>query len=156
MKCLVCQNTFEQVHNGMKKYCCRRCLEIARQRRLYPVLAPKQCDRSLCGKWYQPKSKASKYCSYRCKNIAAVVKRRHKLKQRAVEYKGGKCQYCGYMQCIAALEFHHRDPGAKEFQVTNQTRSWGRVKFELDKCDIVCANCHREIHQGLINSCELW
>ena len=68
-------------------------------------------------------------------------------KEKAVEYKGGKCQDCGYDKCIAALEFHHLDPASKEAN-WNKIRlwEWSRVENELDKCSLLCSNCHRERH----------
>ena len=83
--------------------------------------------------------------------VEAVTKRRRKLKQMAVQYKGGKCQRCGYDKNIAALDFHHRDPTQKDFGIARNghTMSWEKMKSELDKCDLVCANCHREIHSEL-------
>lgn len=72
----------------------------------------------------------------------------------AVEYKGGKCSVCGYDRCADALEFHHLDPSQKDFGISSKgyTRSWDKVKEELDKCILVCSNCHREIHSGLIKT----
>jgi predicted HNH restriction endonuclease len=86
--------------------------------------------------------------------IRAVHKRRKKIRMTAVEYKGGKCEVCGYDRCIEALEFHHRDPSQKDFSVSADgcTRSWARVKKELDKCVMLCANCHREVHAKLAAS----
>ncbi|MBP7216914.1 MAG: hypothetical protein KBA46_06495 [Candidatus Omnitrophica bacterium] len=80
--------------------------------------------------------------------IAAVQKRRKKIRQMAVEYKGGRCGMCGYDRCIEALEFHHTDSSGKDFSISEKgyTRSWERVREELDKCMILCANCHRELH----------
>ena len=71
---------------------------------------------------------------------------RNRMKERAVEYLGGKCKLCGYSKCIWALEFNHRDPKEKSFgiSVDGYTRSWERVRKELDKCDLLCSNCHRE------------
>jgi hypothetical protein len=85
------------------------------------------------------------------KNVIAVKKRRDKLKELAIEYKNGKCEKCGYNKCSKALEFHHVDPTKKEFGIGNKgyTRSWEKIKQELDKCIMVCANCHREIHNEL-------
>ena len=79
---------------------------------------------------------------------AAVAKRRKVLRQKAVEYKGGACQLCGYAKCIDALEFHHIDPNTKEFGLSESgmTRSWKRIKNEIEKCILICANCHREEH----------
>ena len=92
---------------------------------------------------------------YRCRKcrVDAVDKRRRLLKQKAVEYKGNSCINCGYNKCLAALEFHHIDPTQKDFALSNDghTRSWEEIKNELDKCILVCANCHREIHNSTIN-----
>lgn len=87
---------------------------------------------------------------YKCKKciVEAVQKRRDKIKQMALYYKGGKCEKCGYNKCISALEFHHLDSNEKDFSISSKgyTRSWESVKAELDKCILVCSNCHREIH----------
>lgn len=88
--------------------------------------------------------------SYRCLKCAvdAVKKRRKKVKEQAVAYKGGECERCGYKKCINALEFHHLDPGEKDFAISYKgyCRAWETVKKELDKCIMVCSNCHKEIH----------
>jgi len=80
--------------------------------------------------------------------IKAVQKRRKKIRQLAISYKGGRCQICGYDRCIEALEFHHLDSNVKDFGISDRgyTRSWEKIKKELDKCLFLCANCHREIH----------
>jgi hypothetical protein len=85
------------------------------------------------------------------RNVAAVQKRRRKIKQLSIEYKGGGCERCGYNKCSRALEFHHLDPSEKDFGIGHKgyTRSWEKVKKELDKCIMVCANCHAEIHEEL-------
>ncbi len=72
----------------------------------------------------------------------------------AVEYKGGKCERCGYDRCMEALEFHHLDPIHKDFNISSKgyTRSWKKVQSELDKCVMLCANCHRETHAKLAAS----
>ena len=84
---------------------------------------------------------------------AAIVVFRRRRKRWAVEYKGGKCQKCGYCKCIRALEFHHEDIKDRS---TNANRggldfsiSLARLKVELDKCLLVCANCHREIEEEI-------
>lgn len=84
--------------------------------------------------------------------VQATQKRRDKVKYMSVAYKGGKCQCCGYNKCIGALEFHHVDPTQKDFGISSKgyTRSWDKVKEEIGKCVLVCANCHREIHSELI------
>lgn len=91
---------------------------------------------------------------WRCKKcrVEAVQKRRDKIKELAVEYKGGKCCICGYNKYQGALEFHHLDPLEKDFGIASKgyTRSWESIKAELNKCILVCSNCHKEIHAGLI------
>ena len=83
--------------------------------------------------------------------LRAVVKRRKKLKLLAIEYKGGKCQLRGYTKYQGALDLHHKDPSSKSFGIGDKgyTRSWEKIKAELDKCALVCANCHRELEAGI-------
>lgn len=87
-------------------------------------------------------------------NSVRVIRCRKDLKRKAIAYLGGSCQKCGYSKCIEALEFHHRDPTQKEFSlgVRGLYRSFERVRVELDKCDLLCANCHREIHAELVSN----
>lgn len=81
----------------------------------------------------------------------SVASRRRKLREMAVEYGGGKCKICGYKKCNRALSFHHLDPAKKDFGLSADgfTRSWEKIKPELDKCILVCANCHMEIHENI-------
>jgi hypothetical protein len=75
---------------------------------------------------------------------------RNKRKQRkewAVEYKGGKCSKCELTFHPAAYDFHHLDPNEKDFNPCNLlTCSIKRIKEELDKCVLLCSNCHRILH----------
>ncbi|MEO0206896.1 MAG: hypothetical protein ABIL22_09525 [candidate division WOR-3 bacterium] len=84
--------------------------------------------------------------------IEAVQRKRKKIREMAIAYKGGKCQICGYAKCLEAMEFHHLDSNKKDFGISQKgyTRGWSRVKAELDKCMMLCANCHREVHAGLL------
>ena len=68
-----------------------------------------------------------------------------------VEYKGGSCNLCGYSKCLNALDFHHLNPKEKDFSISNTNRSFEKMKSEIDKCIMVCSNCHREIHAGMVN-----
>ena len=86
----------------------------------------------------------------RKKGIAASVKRRRqKIRHDLIELHGGKCSKCGYSKCEAALEFHHKDPTQKHFSVATSSKSWELIKEEADKCTLLCANCHRETHNGM-------
>jgi hypothetical protein len=88
---------------------------------------------------------AASFCKF-CTCQGAIRRQRHQ-KQRAVNYKGSRCQRCGYDRCVGSLEFHHRDPTQKDFTLSRaKMRRFELVKDELDKCDLLCVNCHREEH----------
>jgi len=69
---------------------------------------------------------------------------------------GRECIKCGYDTCLAALEFHHRDPADKLFPVSSKLYTTNphtckpdtkqQILLEVNKCDLLCANCHREVH----------
>ena len=93
-----------------------------------------------------------KYNKYICKkcNQLNVNLRKRKKKEELVAYKGGKCEICGYDKCIDALEFHHVDENSKDYNISFYlSRSIDVLKKEADKCILVCANCHREIHHEI-------
>lgn len=73
-----------------------------------------------------------------------------KRKLEAIEYKGNKCFKCLQIFPYPVYEFHHRDPTTKDVEwVKLRLRSWVSVLKELDKCDMLCANCHRIVHHEL-------
>lgn len=78
-----------------------------------------------------------------------------KIKRESVLYLGGKCLCCGFDKCDRSLHFHHRDPLTKEGGF-NEMRNWSakRRKEELDKCDLLCANCHMAYHSGHVIKTE--
>lgn len=79
------------------------------------------------------------------------IDRQHQCKQAAIDYKGGKCVICGYNRYAGSLDFHHLDPIKKDFSIgTYRTYTLKKLKPELDKCILVCKNCHGEIHGGFI------
>lgn len=73
---------------------------------------------------------------------------RIRTKLKLIEYKGGKCERCGYDKPIhSAYAFHHREPDSKDFTVSNwQHCNYKRLLDEVDKCDMLCMNCHAEVH----------
>lgn len=81
----------------------------------------------------------------------AVAKRRKKIRKMAVEHLGGKCHLCGYDRSYEALDIHHKNPAIKSFGISQDgcTRSWEKVREEIKKCVLICANCHREVHAGI-------
>lgn len=87
--------------------------------------------------------------------VDRVVSWRQRTKKKLVDYKGGCCNICGYNKSIFALEFHHVDPTEKDFNIAGKSYSFERLVEEVDKCILVCSNCHSEIHNGLYDYNEL-
>lgn len=88
---------------------------------------------------------------YRAKNGYHVVNWRRRTKLKLIEYKGGKCEKCGYDKpCPSAYDFHHKDPATKEFGIGagGVTLSFEKLKAEADKCQLLCRNCHAETHDA--------
>ena len=119
-------------------------------------------DRKICSscKKEKPNSefykRQSRYYDFSSKcrscNLEDTLGRQRDFKQQCVDYKGGECQCCGYNKCNRALEFHHIDPKTKKFAISQYIKSDGYSLIEeLDKCILVCSNCHREIHAGYID-----
>jgi hypothetical protein len=99
--------------------------------------------------FYQRKLNSSSYCKS-CTNKQTKL-RMNNLKLKMIEYKGGCCSKCGYDKYQGALEFHHLDPSEKDFNPSHlkKYKFDEKIKNELDKCVLVCANCHREIHNDI-------
>lgn len=66
---------------------------------------------------------------------------------------GGACEICGYSRCSEALEFHHKDKKTKIMGVNEAINTRGKefAEKEAGKCALLCSNCHREVHAGLIS-----
>ena len=106
----------------------------------------------ICGKEFQIKDFSQinrKYC-FDCNPLGnrSPTPKYKAMKKRIVELMGGKCEKCGYNKCLDALEFHHKDPSQKEFQICSSggCASFERTLEEAKKCQLLCANCHREEH----------
>jgi transposase len=81
-----------------------------------------------------------------CNNIN-TIKLQQQRKKEAINYKGGKCVKCGYNKYDGALDFHHIDPSKKDFSISRKKNcSLETIKPELDKCILLCRNCHSEVH----------
>lgn len=142
---------------------CKLCrLEYNRQHEKKPMV--KQ-DRTRYREEYRStpeyKKHKSEYLKKRWKTIPVEKKTEWKLKaklreqqnkQDIIKYKGGACILCGYVKCTWALHLHHLVPADKgeKFKRGNKIE-WklSLHKEEIDKCILVCANCHQEIHSGM-------
>ncbi len=73
---------------------------------------------------------------------------KRKLRQWLQDYKATlKCSKCGEDH-PACIEFHHRDPATKSFTIGEAVGRHSKDKIinEINKCDVLCANCHRKLH----------
>jgi len=96
----------------------------------------KECNRTFTQKT------SSNVCSA-CKG----KRYRHNKKRKAIDFLGGKCEKCGYNKCKEALDFHHKDPNEKKFNISpNWGRPWKILEPELKKCSLLCCRCHVETH----------
>lgn len=131
-------------YESLTEHKCKKCNEIK------PI-----------SEFYKTKRRGGKNVPYSyCKDCSVKrIRENHTIpyKEFAVEYKGGKCEKCGYSKCLSALEFHHKDPSEKDFSISQMiswkgytSKSKELMKKELDKCALLCSNCHREVHSGLI------
>ena len=109
----------------------------------------KQCK--LCGESFETLQHGGKrmYC-FKCSpqgtaNVITIL--RHRAKEIGLQKLGGKCQKCGITKSYL-LDFHHRDPNEKEGELSDFSKGYNLDAFfnELEKCDLLCANCHREFH----------
>jgi len=114
------------------------------------------CNKSLTGR-------QSKYCSNKCKCVvtnkayqtyARQKERGVRRRKMIVKYFGGKCSSCGYDKNYAALVFHHKDPSTKKFKLDSRhlaNTKRERLEEEVLKCEMLCANCHMEVHHPDMN-----
>lgn len=105
---------------------------------------------SLCKKEFNYTRNTQKCCE-ECQKLYLDKEQRMRImsKKSFVDYKGGKCEKCGYNKCLGALHFHHKNPSEKLFGISDKeraNRSVEEVFRELDKCALLCANCHAEVH----------
>lgn len=101
-------------------------------------------QRKYCGKKCKRKSINAKFQSYNSQKRRGLNRKR-----QFVILKGGKCSICGYNRNLAGLTFHHEDPAQKELGLNIRklsNNSISKLKKEIDKCILVCHNCHMELH----------
>ena len=96
---------------------------------------------------YQKSVQVKGFCSSTCKDKQNTLAKNEKIKEEAVEYLGGKCKRCNFNELESALIFHHLDPFDKQYEIsTYMSRGVRWLKPELDKCVLLCKNCHEVVH----------
>ncbi len=84
---------------------------------------------------------------YKQTKVKYQSRRNREFKRFLVDLLGGKCQRCGLQsECDAIYDFHHPDPSKKEFTISQIRQTTKRVIKEAQKCELLCANCHRREH----------
>lgn len=139
-------------------FCSRSCSAKFNNKK-YPKKEKKVYFCILCEKEILPQRKYCVDCRNKLREKAKhsrgkstyeyMKKSRRDLKLFAVNYLGNQCSICGYKKCLRALVFHHKNPTEKDFQIGTQsfyTLNKKELMVELDKCILVCANCHAELH----------
>lgn len=86
------------------------------------------------------------YCTKKCKYKSDLVSKRHESKNKIFDYIGDKCVRCG-VDDRRVLCFHHVDPDQKKFDIAKKVNlEFSLLKIELDKCVVLCENCHAIVH----------
>ena len=101
--------------------------------------------------FYKRKNRKSGYTS-ECKGcFKSRMGNRHQIhKDILVKEAGGQCIRCGYDACTRILVFHHLDPSTKSFGISEKlSANLSILKAEVDKCVLLCPNCHGEKHLGI-------
>lgn len=156
LKCTVCGQEMEAL-KSTKKYCSRTCENKARAEReklkkealLQGIdIEIKHC--LICGSEFKPKDKNAnqRMCCYTCMPEGKQLIRSEFI-NLIKQQRGGKCEKCGYDKYLGALDFHHLDPSQKDFTIGNRDFKLKECIEESQKCIMLCANCHREIHANL-------
>ena len=128
--CHQCGDTFQAKRDA--KFCSPRCRELSRPERLKPTSEQRK-------EWYQKRCEKP---GYREKLNRQGRARDKKVKDWINKYKLAKgCQDCGYSLHHVALDFDHVK-GEKSINVCN-AKSISAAKKEIEKCEVVCSNCHR-------------
>jgi len=85
--------------------------------------------------------------NFRNTNRQWKTKKRNDILYKLKSLKGNKCELCGYDKCQSALHFHHKNPAEKLFEISDKPlhKSHQILLDEIDKCQLLCANCHAEI-----------
>jgi hypothetical protein len=116
----------------------------------------KSCAQSLpSSSFYQGKQRSEKnpevvwtFLDSMCKPCRGSYHRlrRRDRKRQIIEFLGGQCQDCGLVDLPEVYDCHHKDGSDKDFSIASVKRRFESIKAELEKCVLLCANCHRRRH----------
>lgn len=97
---------------------------------------------------HNTKDLSQKQKKYSKRHTKWQTKARKTRKKQLTKMLGGKCNKCGYCECLEALTFHHLNPNIKKFTISskNLLKKWEMIVKEVQKCQLLCLNCHTELH----------
>jgi len=129
-------------------------LGIKRSNAIYKAKHPEMARKSAREYYHRNKEKAAEQAKNWRTNNAEYVREKQRLDKRtrklwAIDYLGKTCSVCNQSYHPSVYEFHHTDPENKDRDPSKMlSLSLVRLQAELDKCILVCANCHRILHHG--------
>lgn len=112
------------------------------------------CTCSTCGRVYEydrRKGHTRRKCNS-CGANRATREARTELKRRMVSQRGGSCEICGYNGSLTALSFHHIGADKRFSIAGGHNRAWDSICHELEKCVLLCQNCHAEVHDEAVRA----
>lgn len=167
MKTRVCEKCNQEyqskfIHNGKTKYLGNKrrfCLECSpygsgnRYNLRCNDMENKRCP--ICKN--RKSRKEFTFSGNYCRSCNSTSRKQHRkiVKKFLVDLKGGKCSVCSYDKCIDALVFHHINPEEKDFEIgrANSSRfTIEQMTKEVEKCQLLCFNCHAELHANIRNN----
>jgi hypothetical protein len=104
-----------------------------------------------CASVYNTKYRLNHYARVNESTSKAREKRRKKSSLFITKSKGRGCAICGYNICPEALEFHHVNGDKDRIIARLRDSNIEKIKIEMAKCIVICANCHRELHSVTLN-----
>lgn len=146
--CVVCDKEMEG--RSDKLYCSRPCQTKARKIREKNGETGSKIKRCpICEKEFTPiKYAHNRTLCYECHPNGYRLDR-HLIIKMLKKKLNNECALCGYNKCLNALEFHHLNPNEKDIIVSDDKISFTKIIEESKKCILICANCHREVHEGV-------
>lgn len=159
-KCLKCQNLVPKsiIIDGKKSNCQRRkyCFECSpfglHNTKAMNKLHVVSVQQNICEECHELHSQKGRKC-FKCYfNYRKLL-----VSEKVNSLVDCTCWRCGYDRCKRNIHFHHVDPETKLFELSTRELmlKWTRVWAELQKCVALCANCHGEVHEGLISPQEI-
>jgi len=159
--CKLCGKSFKsrykingKIHNLCNRKYCLDCSPFGKHNTIRFLNKSNQKTHSICSRCHLNKKKTEFYINN--ERIQSLCKKCHnaylmdKWKKRKilmVKEFGGRCEICGYNKNFASLAFHHKESKMKDVSWTKlRLRSIDKIRKELKKCQLLCRNCHGEIH----------